>query len=203
MDVEGRPVLSHTLRRLAAAGRVDDVIVATSVGAGDDPVAELARAEGVAVHRGSERDVLRRVRDAAASRQADAVVRITGDCPLIDPEVVDRVVSELADGPEACDYASNAIVRSYPRGLDSEALWMDALERIDRLGRSAEAREHVTWFAYRERPDLFLLRSVELGEDHSAVDWSVDTLEDLERIRGLVAAAGADAGWRALLGAAS
>jgi spore coat polysaccharide biosynthesis protein SpsF len=85
------------------------------------------------------------------------------------------------------DYASNVLRRTYPKGLDAEALFMDTLRRIDRLGTSKEAREHVTWFAYRERPDLFLLRSVEQGQDYSALNWSVDTSDDLERVRRLYA----------------
>ena len=74
-----------------------------------------------------------------------------------------------------------------PRGWSTEALWLDTLTRIDELATSAESREHVTWFAYRERPDLFTLRSVEGDEDGSDLDWSVDTADDLERIRALVA----------------
>ncbi len=95
-------------------------------------------------------------------------------------------MSALVDASERCDYASNVLRRTYPKGLDTEALWVDALVRIDELAESAEAREHVTWFAYRERPDLFRLRSVEGDEDRSDLDWSVDTAEDLERVRALV-----------------
>jgi spore coat polysaccharide biosynthesis protein SpsF len=182
MEVAGKPRVAHTLRTLAAAKRVDGIVLATSDGALDDPLVELTRDEGVDCHRGSERDVLRRFHDAARAADADVVVRITGDCPLIDPDVVDRVVDELVADPAGCDYASNVLRRTYPKGLDTEALWRDALERIDRLATSEAAREHVTWFAYRERPELFLLRSVEFHEDHSEIDWSVDTEEDLARI---------------------
>jgi spore coat polysaccharide biosynthesis protein SpsF len=185
-DVGGIPLLAHVLRRLRAASRVDQVVVATTDNPRDNPLAELARAEGVAWHRGPEADVLRRMRDAAEVNAADAVVRVTGDCPLLDPAVVDSVVDALTDGDSPCDYASNVLCRRHPRGLDSEALWMDALVRIDRLARSPAAREHVTWFAYRERPDLFVLRSVEAEQDRSDLDWSVDTPEDLDRVRELV-----------------
>lgn len=183
MDVAGMPLVAHTLRRLAAAERVDRIVLATSDGALDDPLVVLAEAEGVACHRGSEADVLRRVHDAAAEAGADVVVRITGDCPLLDPGVVDRVVDELLAG--GCDYASNVLRRTYPKGLDAEALWRDTLERLERLATSPDSREHVTWFAYQERPDLFLLRSVELDEDHSQVNWSVDTEEDFQRVSAL------------------
>ena len=182
MELAGMPLVLHTLRRAAAAERIDTVVLATSDLAVDDPLAEVAAEEGVLVHRGSETDVLRRVRDAARMASADVVVRITGDCPLLDPGVVDRVVGELVDD---CDYASNVVRRTYPKGLDTEALWRDTLERLDRLATSPPAREHVTWLAYQERPELFLLRSVELEEDHSEINWSVDTEEDLQRVREL------------------
>jgi spore coat polysaccharide biosynthesis protein SpsF len=201
MDLHGTPLVAHTLRRLSAARRVDDIVLATTDGAADDPLVALAQAYGVAHHRGSETDVLRRIRDAAAARGADVVVRVTGDCPLLDAAVVDRVVEALLAGRSHCDYASNVIARSYPKGLDAEALWMDVLDRIDRLATSASAREHVTWFAYGERPELFLLSSVEIDENFAELNWSVDTHEDLERVRELMTRAGTDAPWRDVLAA--
>jgi spore coat polysaccharide biosynthesis protein SpsF len=185
-DVGGIPLIAHTLRRLRATGRVDDVVLASTVEPGDDALVELARKEGVEAHRGSEQDVLSRLRDAADAADADAVVRITGDCPLLDPAVVDDVVGALVDAEEHCDYASNVLRRTYPRGLDTEVLWTSTLRRIDELGESPEAREHVTWFAYRERPDLFRLRSVEIEDGRPDLDWSVDTADDLELVRRLV-----------------
>jgi len=185
-DVGGIPLIAHTLRRLRAAGRVDDVVLATTVEPGDDALVELASKEEVEAHRGSEQDVLSRLRGAAEASGAAAVVRITGDCPLLDPAVVDGVVGALVDREEPCDYASNVLRRTYPRGLDAEALWTSTLRRIDELAESPEAREHVTWFAYRERPDLFRLRSVEIEDGRPDLDWSVDTAEDLELVRGLV-----------------
>jgi spore coat polysaccharide biosynthesis protein SpsF len=183
MDVAGRPMLVQILRRVAAASRVDEVVLATSDLERDDPVAEVAASEGFSVFRGSEQDVLARFAGAARAANADVVVRITGDCPLIAPEVIDEVVARLVE--DGADYASNVLERTFPKGLDTEALTREALERIDELGTSPEAREHVTWFAYRERPDLFRLVSVEHDEDHSGIDWSVDTEEDLQRVREL------------------
>jgi spore coat polysaccharide biosynthesis protein SpsF len=185
-DLGGIPLIAHTLRRVRAARRVEQVVLATTEHRRDDPLVELARRERVDVHRGPEQDVLARMRGAAEAAGADAVVRITGDCPLVDPAVIDRVVAALVDASEPCDYASNVLRRTYPKGLDTEVLWVDTLARIDELSESAAAREHVTWFAYRERPDLFRLCSVEGDEDRSDLDWSVDTAEDLERVRTLV-----------------
>jgi spore coat polysaccharide biosynthesis protein SpsF len=202
MDIAGTPMLAHALRRLRAAERIDDIVLATTVNDRDDPLTALAEREHARWYRGSEDDVLARVTGAAGESGAEVVVRITGDCPLLDPEVVDRVVDALLEAPTACDYASNVLRRTYPKGLDAEAMWSDTLARMDRLASSPQAREHVTWFAYGERPDLFLLRSVEVEDDHSSLDFSVDTYEDLQRVRALVDRLGIRAepiGWRRLL----
>ncbi|MBV9950081.1 MAG: hypothetical protein JOZ69_24790, partial [Myxococcales bacterium] len=110
------------------------------------------------------------------------------DCPLLDPEVIDRVVA-AATAP-GCDYASNVLVRTYPRGLDVEAFAADVLERVARLATSPAAREHVTYYIHSERPDLFLLRSVTDDEDHSALRWTVDTEADLRLVRAIYELAG-------------
>jgi len=185
-DVGGIPLLAHSLRRARAAQRIDEVVLATTELVRDAPVAAVAATEGVAVHRGSEDDVLRRMLDAARAAEADAVVRLTADCPLLDPGVIDHVVAALVDEQPRVDYASNVLDRTYPKGLDCEALWTSTLARIDELAVSPEAREHVTWFAYCGRPDLFELRSVTGAPDGSGLDWSVDTADDLERVRRMV-----------------
>ena len=116
------------------------------------PLLTLARRLGVRWFRGSEHDVLSRYAGAAREADADLVVRVTADCPLIDPEETDTVVAALEERRATCDYASNGLERSLPRGLETEVLWRDVLERMDRLATSAAAREHVTWFCYGERP---------------------------------------------------
>jgi len=174
-------MLAQILRRLRACRRIDGIIVATSTNAADAAVVELARAEGVGHFCGSEHDVLGRFLGAARAAEAAIVVRITADCPLIDPDTVDRVVQTLEDG--GCDYASNVIERTYPRGLDTEAFFRDVLERVARLAQSPQAREHVTWFLLRERPELFVTRSLTHHEDHSDLRWTVDTPEDLALAR--------------------
>jgi spore coat polysaccharide biosynthesis protein SpsF len=148
-------------------------------------VVNLARQEEVRWFRGSEQDVLSRYVGAAQEAGADVVVRVTADCPLLDPETTDRVVLELVQHSAKCDYASNILERTYPRGLDVEALFLDALLRIDRLGQSDAAREHVTVVPRSERPDLFLLRSVIDSEDNSDLRWTVDRPADLQLIREL------------------
>lgn len=195
MDLGGRPMLARQLERLARCRNVDEIVVATTVNATDDPVVDVARGAGVRWFRGSEADVLGRYAGAAREAGADVVIRSTADCPLIDPEVVDRVVQTLVEGRTELDYVSNVIHRTYPRGLDVEALWRDTLERVDRMATSKPAREHVTWFVYRERPDLFSIGSVTDAEDHADLSWTVDTAEDLERVRGIFSLLGLESGY--------
>lgn len=184
MDLAGSPLLAQELRRLRRACAVDDIVVATTTNSTDDPIAEVARAEGVSVFRGSEDDVLGRYVCAAAHAKADLIVRITADCPLIDPKVVDRVVHALG---RSNDYASNVLERTFPRGLDCEVLHRDTLERLGRLATSALSREHVTWLINEERPDLFVRQSVADDQDNSDLSWTVDEAVDLELVRRLYA----------------
>ena len=133
--------------------------------------------------RGSEKDVLGRYAAAAREAKADVVVRATADCPLIDPEESDRVIEALLVNREGCDYASNVVYRTFPRGLDTEALFIDTLERLNRLAQSSAAREHVTYFIVNEHPELFTIRSVADTENNADLRWTVDVAEDLEMVR--------------------
>lgn len=181
-DLAGRPMLGQELGRLKRCRRVQEIVVATTTNAADDAVVALAEREGVGWFRGDEQDVLGRYLGAARAARADVVVRVTADCPLIDPALVDEVVDALT-GAAPADYASNIQRRTFPRGLDVEALYGDVLERVGRLGRTREAREHVTFFIHREHPELFLLRSVTGSVDHSDLRWTVDEPADLELVR--------------------
>ncbi len=188
MDIAGQPMLAQELRRLKQCVVADDIIVATTTNAPDDPVAELAHREQVGCFRGSEQDVLARYVGAAREARADVVIRVTADCPLIDPQVTDRVITELTDHAMECDYASNVLRRTYPRGLDVEAFFWDTLLRIDRLAQSGTCREHVTIVPRSEHPELFLCRSVEDNQNNADLRWTVDTATDLEFVRQLYAA---------------
>jgi spore coat polysaccharide biosynthesis protein SpsF len=187
MDLGGRSVLAEHLRRLKACRRADEIVVATTTGSADDAVVACAAREGVRWFRGSEPDVLARFAGAARATAADLVVRVTADCPLVDPEVVDRVIEEAEAHAGACDYAANVLERTFPRGLDAEAMFRDTLERLARLATSPGAREHVTTFLREERRDLFLVRSIIDSADNSDLSWTVDTAADLARVRALYA----------------
>ena len=116
MDVAGRPMLERQLQRLMRCSRVDEVVLAVTRNPHDEPLLTLARRLGVRWFRGSEHDVLSRYRGAAREADADLVIRVTADCPLIDPEETDTVVAALEERQATCDYASNGLERSLPRG---------------------------------------------------------------------------------------
>jgi spore coat polysaccharide biosynthesis protein SpsF len=185
MDVAGHPMLGQQIRRLKSCKLADEIIIATTVNAADDPIVHLADVEGVRWYRGSEQDVLSRYLGAARESRCSVVVRVTSDCPLIDSEETDKVISELIAHPSECDYAANVLDRKLPRGLDTEAMFIDTLERISRLATSLPAREHVTYLLHHERPELFLTRSVTHAIDNSDLRWTVDECSDLELIRRL------------------
>lgn len=178
--LQGAPMIVRELERVRRAEMLDGLVVATSTDPSDDELADVVAAAGVDVRRGSLDDVLGRFLQVADEFQPGTVVRLTGDNPLTDPGVIDLVVHRHLDA--GADYTSNAIERSFPRGLDAEAVQTDALRRLAALGPSAEEREHVTLGIYR-RPDLFRLEAVTQQPDRSALRWTVDEPADLAFVR--------------------
>ncbi|MHC2999663.1 cytidylyltransferase domain-containing protein [Microbacterium sp. HJ5] len=189
-DVEGRPMILRQLERVRAASLVSDVVVATSVDASDDPLVDLLADAGVTVHRGSLSDVLDRYLGLARLRGVDRLLRLTADCPLTDPAVIDSVVQ--AHEESGTDYASNVLERTFPRGLDVESVTTDALERVAAVATPAE-REHVTQGIYR-RPESFTLTSVTQHVDNSHLRWTVDLPADLEFVRAVYRELGTSSG---------
>jgi spore coat polysaccharide biosynthesis protein SpsF len=157
-----------------------DVMVAATDSAADDAIMSECERQGVCCFRGSEDDVLDRYYQAAQGCDADAIVRITSDCPLIDPGLVDEAVSVFWD--QRADYASNTIVHTYPRGLDTEVFSRAALECAWAGAAKSYEREHVTPYFY-EHPELFRIASICWPVDRSHLRWTLDTAEDLELIR--------------------
>ncbi len=178
MPLGGSTVLGCVVDRLCAARRIDEVVVATSIRSDDDAVEQHARELGVGIFRGSAQDVLARFFGAASFSRADIIVRITADCPLIDGALVDTMLEAYAGKP-GCDYMSNTLVRTYPRGLDTEIFTMDALTRAHREAGVPYQREHVTPYFY-QNPQLFMMYSYTdpSSADYSHMRWTLDTAED-------------------------
>lgn len=176
----GRTVLSHVLERCRAIPTAADVCCAVPSSASNDEVALEAQRCGVTVVRGSETDVLDRYYKAASECQADVVMRVTSDCPLLDPLVADRVLSHVLK--QEADYACNNLPRSWPHGLDCEAFTFDWLERAAREARLPEQREHVTPFL-RSHPDIRRISVSGPGGNIARYRWTLDTAADLQFLR--------------------
>ena len=181
-----KSLLEYQLERLARAGEADELVVATTVNPIDQPIVDLCDQHGVAWFRGDEEDVLDRYYRAALERGADAVVRVTSDCPLIDPAVVDGVVRAYRDNSEKVDYVANTLQRTYPRGMDCEIFSSKVLAEAEQHASGSE-REHVTMYIYR-RPERYRLLNVSHSTDESQYRWTVDTPEDFELIRRMIEA---------------
>jgi spore coat polysaccharide biosynthesis protein SpsF len=181
-EVMGKPLLGYLVERVRRCKKLNDIVIATTDSPVDDCLARFARNENLSFFRGSEIDVLDRFYQAATLFKADVVVRITGDCPLIDPVVVDEAISYFLDQYPLYDYVNNIAPRRYPRGMDTEVFTYQALlETWKRAGSNSE-REHVTPFIYLH-PELFRLGHVSCKEDLSSHRWTVDTPEDFALVK--------------------
>lgn len=180
----GIPMIELVLRRLARAQRVDRVALATSTNPANARLAAHVRSLGWDVFEGSEHDVLDRYYQAARATGASTVVRITGDCPFVDPEIVDAVLADFARG--GADYVSNIDPPTFPDGLDTEVFTFAALERAAHEASRPFDREHVTPFL--RESGLFRARNVTADADWSARRWTVDEPGDLEVVRGVLEA---------------
>lgn len=181
--VLGKPLLEFQWERLKKVSRTDQVVIATSTNRADDAIADFCRTRGIDCYRGSEADVLSRYYEAATKYGAETVVRVTADCPLIDPEVIDEAIAQFENyGDDRCNYLSNTLERSYPRGLDCEVFSYDALEAAHVVAKQLPEREHVTPYIYRN-PHIFRLQSLEYDTDESAHRWTVDTEQDFDLVK--------------------
>ena len=173
----GSPMLARMLERVKRAKKLDAVVVATTNKPEDDATAELAQRCGVQVFRGDEHDVLDRFYKAAKETGAGVVVRLTGDCPLHDPAVIDEVIGHFLNSK--VDYTHSPA--NYPEGLDTEVFSFEALERAWKEAKLPSEREHVTPYI-RNHPELFHIDGAWTsgGGDHSAMHWSVDTEQDFD-----------------------
>jgi spore coat polysaccharide biosynthesis protein SpsF len=184
MDLGGETVLARVVGRLRRSKLVNEIMVATTDSGVDDAIVHECRRIEVSSFRGSEPDVLDRYYEAARVSAATTVVRITSDCPVIDPQLVDETIRVFQRQHGDC--ARNSFPRTYPRGLDTEVFTVGALEQAWRDAHEPYEREHVTPYFY-EHPELFRLVS-QCGQiDYSQYRWTLDTAEDLELLRTIYA----------------
>lgn len=182
-DLIGKPMIVHEVERVQRARTIDGILIATTTLQADDVIARLCRDQGWDCFRGDEQDVLDRYRGAAEQAGASAVVRLTADCPLIEPSVIDLIVEAFCKNFPCTDYASNVFPdRTFPRGLDTEVMTRDALERSWREEKDPALREHVTQHIVKN-PAKFHTTCVRNREDLSGYRWTVDTPEDFQFVQ--------------------
>lgn len=200
LPILGRPMLELMIERLRRVSQLDAIVVATTSDPSCDPIEALAQRLGVGCFRGSEDDVLERVLFAARSAQADVIVELTADCPLIDPELTDEAISAFLAAD--ADYASNCLQEPYPRGLDVQVFSMAVLEEVARLTNDPADREHVSLYIY-EHPERYRLLGVPTGTPEVAdLRLTVDTPEDFElvtRVYQSLYPLNPDFGWREIV----
>jgi len=176
-DILGKPLLERLVERIRRAELVDEVVVATTVNPQDDLVESWAKKAGISIYRGSEEDVLLRVLEAAKAFNGEIIIELTGDCPLLDPQIIDEVIRFYLHSD--VDYASNIVERTYPRGLDVQIFSTAVLNEVNRLTQDPADHEHVSLYIY-EHPERFKLGRLTANKSLCFPEYRlcVDTPED-------------------------
>lgn len=186
-QVMGKPLLEYQIERLRRIKFANEIVIATTVNDTDLPIIQVCEKLNVVCYRGSENDVLARYYEAARENGADVVVRITSDCPVIDPLIIDEVIRFYRESYPKYDYVSNSLKRTFPRGMDTEVFSFKALEEAFKAATALPDREHVTPYIYRH-PEQYSLGNIENIEDESRHRWTVDTEEDFLLISQIIKA---------------
>lgn len=181
MPVKNTTMLGFEIERIRQSRLIDKLIIATSTDPSDEIIA--AQNWGVDCCRGDLHDVLARFAHCASSHTPHHIVRLTGDCPVIDPQVIDRVIQCHLTSKK--DYTTNALERTYPDGLDVEVIRFEALMKAHNLSNLPEDREHVTHYIYTH-PELFSIQTVTLDQDFSHLRWTLDTPEDYVLLKTMI-----------------
>ena len=180
MPINGEPMIYRQIERIRQASTIDEIVVATSTDPSDDSLAEFMLEKGIEVFRGSLDDVLSRFSEIQKDKYATAIIRLTGDCPLIMPELIDAMVAKFYEAN--VDYLSNTLEPRYPDGLDVEVIKPSVFGKLEEFNLSWAEKEHVTLGIY-SRPLIFTLENFYGEEDLSQRRWTVDYLEDLVFVR--------------------
>ena len=180
--VLGKPLLEYQIERLRRIKAVDEIVIATTTNDTDQPIVDLCNRLDLPCFRGSEEDVLARYHEAAEKYNADIVVRITSDCPVIDPAACEEAIAYFLKNEDQYDYVR---LEQYPRGLDTEVFSFKVLDECFREATDKPDREHVTPFIYRH-PERYQVKYLNCDKDYSHHRWTVDTPEDLELITRII-----------------
>lgn len=183
----GRPLLFYLVERLKRCKAIDEFVIATTTNPLDQQIVDFCKKNDAPYYRGSEEDVLGRFWHVAKEYEAEIIVRVCGDCPLIDPAVIDQVITLYKESYPKYDYVSNTLTRTYPRGMDVEVFSFAALESAHQYSSLRNEREHVTPFIYRH-PDRYRLGALTRTPDSSHYRLTLDTKEDLDLIKKLIEA---------------
>ncbi|RHX91170.1 spore coat biosynthesis protein F [Leptospira yasudae] len=185
MKVLGKPMLGYLIDRLKAVSSINEIVLATTVNSSDDPLVKFAESEGIFVYRGSEDDVLSRVIGAAQSRRADIIVEITGDCPVIDPDIIEQCI-QLFKYNSAL-YVGNAHIRSYPDGMDVQIFALKDLVRSGSMTQNQLDREHVS-LHMRNNPEIFphLHLIAPPSQYWPELGLTLDEKEDFELLKNII-----------------
>jgi len=181
MEVMGRPLLSYLIEQLGHSRHLSDIIIATTTGTEDDPVSDLAKQEGLKVYRGSEHDVLERYYQAAREFGIGHIMRITADCPLMQPNICDWVADVYTNS--RCDYARTG--ESFAEGVDCEVFRREALNKAWKEAKLTSEREHVTLY-FRNHPEIFKIMTIDNESDDSRYRITVDEKEDFQVVQAIL-----------------
>lgn len=183
--VLGKPLLKYQLDRVSRSNYIDEILVATTEQHQDSKIVSLCQMMQIPYYRGSETDVLERYYEAACHMKADVVVRLTSDCPIIDPIQIDKVIKSYFLHQHPLQFSSNVLRRTLPRGMDTEVFSFQALEKAQEKVTSKTDREHVTRYMI-QNPQEFNLTNVSNSKNYSHHRWTVDTIEDFTLIKQII-----------------
>ena len=181
MPIEGKPVLSYLFHQIKFIKQLNNVVLATTINKEDDPVVKFAEENGIKYFRGSEHDVLGRYYLAASALNARHVMRITADCPLIDPVICSQIISHYLNGNVDIVHTG----QSFAEGLDCEVFSFDSLEKAHKSAKKISEREHVTLFIY-QHPELFEKLTVENETDYSDLRFTIDEKQDFQVVEAII-----------------
>jgi len=180
-----KPLLQYQIERLLRARCVSNIVIATTTNKEDDPIVSLCDSLGISTYRGDEHNVLGRYFETAKFYQAETVVRITSDCPLIDPAIVDETIEYYLKNSDECDYVSNGLCRTYPIGMDVEVFSYKVLEDAFNKVSDVYDHEHVTSYIY-SHPEIYKIANVAYKANVGYIRLTLDTKEDYELIKNII-----------------